>query len=151
MPKGLFHSHSIVSGTYKHLKIRDFLESDAKLSVTCTAKILRLGAIDGESLAHVLRRERPSCTSNVVRARLRNGGVRQGTETGRGKRRGLRCDNPRSHKSIRVRQSGEICSCGSSPRARLITILFGFPARNTDRHAVQSQPGLGLFRRLRLG
>ena len=43
------HSHSIVSGTYKHLKIRDFLAGYAKFTVTSTAKTFRLGAIDGDS------------------------------------------------------------------------------------------------------
>jgi hypothetical protein len=42
------HSHSIVAGTYKHLKIRDFFSAYAKFTVTSTAKNFLLGAIDGD-------------------------------------------------------------------------------------------------------
>jgi len=42
------HSHSIVSGTHKHLEPRDFLSGYAKLTVRTTAKNFRLGAIDGD-------------------------------------------------------------------------------------------------------
>jgi hypothetical protein len=37
------HSHSIVFGTYKHLKISDFLSGCAKLTVKSTGKNFRLG------------------------------------------------------------------------------------------------------------
>src|SRR5208283_4186787 len=43
-----FHSHSIVSGTYNHLKIRDFLSGSAKSTLISTAKQFRLGTIDGD-------------------------------------------------------------------------------------------------------
>jgi hypothetical protein len=42
------HSHSIVSGTYNHLKIQDFLSGYATFTVTSTAKTFRLGAIVGD-------------------------------------------------------------------------------------------------------
>ena len=42
------HSHSIVSGACKQLTFLHFFSPYAKLTVTCTAKNFRLGAIDGE-------------------------------------------------------------------------------------------------------
>jgi hypothetical protein len=42
------HSHSIVSDTYKPLKLIDLLAGYAELTVTSTAKTFRLGAIDGD-------------------------------------------------------------------------------------------------------
>jgi antitoxin (DNA-binding transcriptional repressor) of toxin-antitoxin stability system len=42
------YSHSIVSGAYKHLKLRDFLPGYAGLTVNSTAEKFRLGAIDGD-------------------------------------------------------------------------------------------------------
>jgi hypothetical protein len=42
------HSHSIVSGTYKYLKVREFISGCAAFTVTSTAKNFRLRAIDGD-------------------------------------------------------------------------------------------------------
>jgi hypothetical protein len=42
------YSHSIVSGTYKQLKIRHFLSEHAELTVRSTAKTFRLTAIEGD-------------------------------------------------------------------------------------------------------
>ena len=43
-----FHSHSIVSGTYKRLKLKHFSSGHAGLTVTSTAKNFRLSAIDSD-------------------------------------------------------------------------------------------------------
>ncbi len=44
----LGHSRSIVSCTYKHLKMRDVLSGHVKFTVTSTGKKCRLRAIDAE-------------------------------------------------------------------------------------------------------
>ena len=48
MPKGFFHSHSIVPGTNKHLKLLIFAEAYNELTVKSTAKSFSLGAIEGD-------------------------------------------------------------------------------------------------------
>ena len=49
------YSHSIVTGTYKHLKKRDFFSACAKLTAASTAKNFRLGTIGGDRCRKELR------------------------------------------------------------------------------------------------
>jgi hypothetical protein len=44
------HSHSIVSGKYKHQKDNDFVAGHSNFTVICTVKKFRLGAIDAETI-----------------------------------------------------------------------------------------------------
>lgn len=45
---GYFYSHSIVSGAYKQLKVRDFLSAYAGLTIKSTARRFRLETIEGD-------------------------------------------------------------------------------------------------------
>jgi hypothetical protein len=50
--------NSIVSGTYKHLNLRDFFSEYAKFTVTSTCKKCRLRAIDAERLSCLVSNRR---------------------------------------------------------------------------------------------
>jgi hypothetical protein len=64
------HSHSIVSGTYKYLKVREFISGCAAFTVTSTAKNFRLRAIDGDRSRCVTTGKRESKRSRRIWAQF---------------------------------------------------------------------------------
>jgi hypothetical protein len=64
------HCHSIVSGTYKHLKVQEFLSGYGAFTVTSTAKTFRLRAIDGDRSQRIATGKRISRRSHRIWAQF---------------------------------------------------------------------------------